>query len=50
MDSDEGAENKIFQAAMDIQNRMSCRVRLDGMEDRRFLDFFGVDIAIVTMV
>jgi len=49
-DEDEGTEDAIFRAAREIQNRTSRSVGSDGMEDRRFRDFFGADIAIVTMV
>jgi hypothetical protein len=49
-DNNKGAEDKIFHATRDIQNRTSRRVGLDGMEDRRFPNFFGADHTIVTMV
>jgi hypothetical protein len=49
-DDDKGTEDALFRAARDIQNRMSRRVGMAGMEDCHFRDFFGANISIVSMV
>ncbi len=49
-DDNKGTEDALFLAARDIQNRMSHRVGMAGMEDRHFCEFFGTNISIVSMV
>ncbi len=49
-DDDKGIEDVLFCAARDIQNRMSHRARMAGMEDRHFCEFFGANISIVSMM
>jgi hypothetical protein len=49
-DDNKGMGDTLFRAVRDIQNRMSCCIRMAGIEDCHFCDFFGANISIVSMV